>query len=105
MALPTWLRFVFQYAPLVLSMNPATAAIAGVVQDGIAAAELIPGANGATKKASVLAITADAVASFNNQAGKEVLHPADTTAAVSSAIDTIVSVANAVHGHALAVAA
>jgi hypothetical protein len=103
MALPNWLRLVFTYAPLVLSLNPKTAAIAGPVADGIAEAELIPGADGPTKKAAVLQIAADAVASLNDQTRVN-LPPAETQAAVSSAIDTIVSVANLVQKHAEAVA-
>lgn len=95
MSLPKWLQIAFQFAPMVLGMIPATAPIAGAVSDAIGAAQMIDGATGAQKKAYVMQIAADAVASANAKGAT--LDPAATLAATSQGIDTAVSVINAVH--------
>ncbi len=95
MSLPKWLAIAFQFAPMVLSVIPATAPIAGVVSDAIGAAEMLPNANSAEKKAYVMEIAADAVKSANAKGAT--LDVQETLAATSQGIDTVVSVVNAVH--------
>lgn len=95
MSLPKWLQVAFQFAPMVLGMIPATAPIAGAVSDAIGAAQMMDGATGADKKAYVMRIAEDAIASANAKGAT--LNVAATLAATSQGIDTAVTVINAVH--------
>lgn len=95
MSLPKWLQIAFQFAPMVLSVIPATAPIAGPVADAIGAAQMIEGANGAAKKAYVMQIAKDAVESANAKGAK--LDVAATLDATSHGVDTAVSVINQIH--------
>lgn len=95
MAVPMWLQLVLRFAPIVLGLIPATAPIAGVVAEGIAAAEALPGATGPDKKAYVMQLAATAVTGVNATGGR--VDPAMTLAAASSAIDTVVAVVNTIH--------
>lgn len=95
MSLPKWLSIAFQFAPMVLGVIPATAPIAATVADAIGAAQMIEGATGAQKKAYVMQIAADAVASANAKGAT--LNVSETLAAASQGVDTAVAVINAVH--------
>jgi hypothetical protein len=94
-----WFSWLKTLAPIILALIPKTQAISGRISDAIGAAEGLVGASGADKKASVMQIAADAVASVNTVAGTEKLPPAETLAATSDAIDTIVDIVNAVSKH------
>ncbi len=95
MSLPKWLQIAFQFAPMVLGVIPATAAIAAPVADAIGAAQMIEGASGAEKKAYVMKIAQDAIVSANAKGAT--LDVASTLAATSQGVDTAVAVINAVH--------
>ncbi len=95
MSLPKWLSIAFQFAPMVLGVIPATAPIAGAVADAIGAAQMLDGANGAQKKAYVMEIAKDAIASANAKGAT--LDVDSTLAATSQGVDTAVAVINAVH--------
>lgn len=93
--LSMFLTILKQVGPIVLASVPATAPLAPFIVKGIAAAELVPGATSAQKKAAALAIADDAAGAL--RAGGIALDPQLTQATVSTAIDTVVGVVNQVH--------
>ena len=98
MALPTWLQVLEQVGPLFLLMTPA-APVAPFVVAGIKMAEQIPGATGAQKKDFAVQIANLGAQATNAIAGHQVIDAALVSNAVSSGIDTAVSVTNLIHNH------
>lgn len=96
MALPKWLQMVQSLAPMILAFTPL-APIAPFVSAGIQEAEQIQGASGADKLAHAVQIARDGIAATNAQAGKVVIDPQLSDAAIVSGINTTVSVVNLVH--------
>lgn len=101
-----WIDLVKLLAPIVISAipNKHVQQLGPVIVAGIGEAQQIPGASGAEKKAHVIAMTNLGAAGINAAAGKEVVNPAETAAAASQVIDTIVGVTNLVHGATTAAA-
>ena len=91
-----WLKRVAQIAPTILSVIPATAGIAGLVQAGILAAGQLEGATGDQKKQHALEIVAAGVEAVNVKAGKVVIDPASAVAAAATGIETVISTAKIV---------
>jgi hypothetical protein len=83
---------VGKVAPVILAMNPATAAIAAPVQAAIQEAEAIHGAGtGSEKLAHVVATAQQAATVANTAAGKVVVDPAAIQEAVANAVATIIA--------------
>jgi len=94
----TWLELVKKFAPTIIELAvPGGAVLGPVIEQGIIEAEGLTGANGAAKKAHVLALVALSVIAVNAAKGAVVLDPVAVNAAAASAIDTTISVVNLVH--------
>lgn len=85
-------------APMTISiLNPKLTPLAGAIGNGIAEAEMIPGAKGPEKLQHVLDIANQATVGINNTAGKQVIDPTNLNLAATEAVNTTVSILNLIH--------
>ena len=94
--LDRFLQILASIGPLVLGLIPETAPYAGLVTQGIAAAETMAGASGAQKKAAALQIITTGMTAANSAVGHVIVDPAALTSLVSTGIDTTVAAVNLV---------
>lgn len=94
--LKSFLEILASIGPMVLSLIPGTAAFAPLVSQAIAAAETIPGASGAQKKAAAVEIVTVGMKVANEAAGHQIVEPSTLGALVSQGIDTAVAAVNLV---------
>jgi hypothetical protein len=92
----TFLKIARTVGPVALQFTPL-APIAGAVSSAIGEAQQIEGASGAEKLAHVTAIAVNAAHAANEQAGRQVIDPADVAATAQSAISATVGAIKIVH--------
>lgn len=87
-----WFDLLKMIVPtLVAAAVPGGVVLGPVVLKGMEDAENLKKANGADKKAHVIALVTDAVIGINTAHGDTVLDPATTVAAAGSAIDLTIA--------------
>jgi hypothetical protein len=89
-----WLALLQIIAPIVLTVAGVPAGLVGDIVAGIGAAEAIPGAVGAAKKASVVAVAQAALDATPTLSADQKANALD---AVGEGIDTTIAIVNAVH--------
>lgn len=93
-----FLNILMQVGPLILALNPATAAIAPIIVSAIAEAQQIKGASGPEKKAHAMKIVETAVTLAHGANVKGFEQPALVLATVSDGIDVTVGAVKIVEG-------
>lgn len=96
--MPRWLQVVLQVAPVILIAVPGIPPVlVPLIVHGITEAQKIPGASGAVKKATVLAIVADGIAATNSVKPGTIPDPAAVIVAAGLGIDTTIATVDLIH--------
>jgi hypothetical protein len=98
----SFLKILAQVGPLVLMLNPVTAALAPVIIHAIDEAQKIKG-SGAEKKTHAMAIVTDAVNLAHGAGVKGFEQPAVVLETASDGIDTVVGAVKIIAGTKVAV--
>jgi hypothetical protein len=91
-------KILAQVGPLILMLNPATAAIAPVVIAAIASAQAMAGASGPEKKAHAMEIVSSFVTVAASKHVKGFEQPDVVIQTASSGIDTVVGAVKVIEG-------